>query len=285
MDYIIITNTFERSLELVERSLKSSLNQKIKPQKVILIDQNDQSLKLSRELRENPLLEIQHIKTGSVSIARNSAQKPVSEWYVFCDDDGYMKIDYSEILDKIISTNNHIGIVAGSIIRDDNYEFYSPRHAIGGDINQFRFTKLLMGSNLVVKEKLFHQLGGFDEMFGAGGKWGSGEETDFAWKAYFNNIPMFYEKELVVYHIKPYAGDLKHSMNKAFKYGVGKGALICKWLKKGKLIVLYEILEMEVIPLWLILKAVITLDYKAILISLASLGGRNLGVIKYLIGK
>ena len=285
MDYIILTNTFQRSPELVERSLKSSLNQKIKPQKVILIDQNNPLLKLSKELKGNPLLEVQHVNTESVSIARNLAKKPACEWYVFCDDDGYMKEDYSEILDKIISTNNHFDIIAGSIIRDDNFEFYSPRHAIGGNINKFRFTKLLMGSNLVVKKKLFHQLGGFDETFGAGSKWGSGEETDFAWKAYFNKIPMLYKKDLIVYHIKPYAGGLKHSVNKAFKYGVGKGALICKWLRKGKLIILYELLEMEIIPLWLILKAIFTIKFREVLISLASLAGRNLGILKFLFGK
>ena len=139
MEYIILTNTFRRSIDLVERSLKSSLNQKIEPRKVILIDQNDPPLKLSKELKENPLLEIQYVNTKSVSIARNLAKKPACDWYVFCDDDGYMKEDYSEILDKIISTNNHIDIVAGSIIRDDNFEFYSPRHAIGGNLNNFRF--------------------------------------------------------------------------------------------------------------------------------------------------
>jgi len=285
MDYIILTNTFQRSLELVERSLKSSLNQKIKPKKVILIDQNDPPLQLSQELIKNSLFEIQYVNTISVSIARNSAQKPNCDWYVFCDDDGYMKEDYSTILNKIISINNHIDIVAGSIIRDDNFEFYSPRHAIGGNINKFRFTKLLMGSNLVVKEKLFHQLGGFDETFGVGSKWGSGEETDFAWKAYFNKIPMLYEKDLIIYHIKPYAGDLKHSVNKAFTYGVGKGALICKWLRKGKLIILYELLEMEIIPLWLILKAILTINFREVLISLASLAGRNLGILKFLFSK
>ncbi|SVC18634.1 uncharacterized protein METZ01_LOCUS271488, partial [marine metagenome] len=47
MDYIILTNSFRRPIDLVERSLKSSLNQKIEPQKVILIDQNDPPLDLS----------------------------------------------------------------------------------------------------------------------------------------------------------------------------------------------------------------------------------------------
>ena len=88
MDYIILTNTFKRSLDLVERSLKSSLNQKIEPKKVVLIDQNDPPMQFSKDLKENPLLEFQYVNTASVSKARNLAKKPACDWYVFCDDDG-----------------------------------------------------------------------------------------------------------------------------------------------------------------------------------------------------
>ena len=35
MDYIIVTNTLKRPLQLVARSINSSLNQKIKPIKII----------------------------------------------------------------------------------------------------------------------------------------------------------------------------------------------------------------------------------------------------------
>ena len=65
MDYIILTNTFRRSIDLVERSLKSSLNQKIEPQKVILIDQNDPPLKLSKDVKE--LFEIRAQELGVIN--------------------------------------------------------------------------------------------------------------------------------------------------------------------------------------------------------------------------
>lgn len=284
MEYIVITNTYGRSKDLVERSLNASLSQRIPPIKVILVDQNKEPIKLSKNIIENDMLEVQNILTTSVSVARNRAKKPTSEWIVFCDDDGYMKDDYSETLKQLLTNHPMVKIFAGSIVRDDNYEFYSPRHAIGGDLNNFKFSKLLMGSNFAVKSKTFSELSGFDESFGTGSKWGSGEESDFAWKAHFNKVPMYYAKDLVVYHVKPYAGTIKESIEKAFKYGVGKGALAYKWLIKNKKpIVLLEIAEMTLIPIVKSAIDLIRLQPRNIAPHIASLIGRAYGFLKYLI--
>ena len=119
----------------MERSLRSSLNQRFPPKRVLLIDQNEHSLELSQEILDNPIFTIQKVSTTSVSKARNSALIDFPfEWITFCDDDGYMDNNYSEVLKEQIEENPECSIFAGSIIRDDNFEFYSPRHSIGGDI-------------------------------------------------------------------------------------------------------------------------------------------------------
>jgi GT2 family glycosyltransferase len=249
---------------------------------VILIDQNKVPLKLSSELESHELLDVQRVDTTSVSKARNNAKISLSvEWIIFCDDDGYMDENYSEILSEVIHNNKNTEIFAGSIIRDDNLKFYSPRHAIGGDINKFRNTKLLMGSNFTIKRSTFIRLGMFDENFGTGSFWGSGEESDFAWKAYFKKVPMLYCPELRVLHIKPYEGNTREANQKAFSYGVGKGALITKWLiKNRKIIVLYELLEMFIVPLIKMFQGSIKLDKKLFLTSIYSLKGRCYGLVK-----
>ena len=48
MNYISVANTISRHPILVERCLDALLSQKIKPLKVILIDQNENELKLSK---------------------------------------------------------------------------------------------------------------------------------------------------------------------------------------------------------------------------------------------
>src|ERR1035437_1348734 len=99
INYIIVTNTIRRPNFLVERSLRGSLGQKIKPKKVILIDQNAVPVELPADIESNPLFERQKAEFGSVSAARNSLKIPSGvDWIFFCDDDGYPDAGYSDAL-------------------------------------------------------------------------------------------------------------------------------------------------------------------------------------------
>lgn len=282
MKYIIVTNTFNRSVNLVERSLKASLNQKISPIKVILIDQNKTPIELPKDITANSLFQVQKVDYASVSAARNSLKIPAEAgWIFFCDDDGYPCDDYSERLQKIISEYEGIEILAGSIIRDDNNEFYSLRHKQGGSLKHFRNTKNLMGSNFVIKVKTFLELGKFDENFGVGSYWGSSEETDFCWNAYFNNVKMEYFPELKVFHVPPFNESVKVGFKKAFYYGIGKGALVYKWLvKKRKLKASFELVEMFIVPIIQSIRGILILKPQLIATNIAAVMGRIYGFIK-----
>jgi len=281
-NYIIVTNSFKRPLHLVERCLRASLNQKIPPIKVILIDQRETILDLSEDIVGHPLFERQKVKKTSVSAARNSLVIPGgAEWIFFCDDDGFPCGDYSEKLSKVVLENPELEIIAGSIVREDNNEFYSLRHKRGGSLKYFRNTKNLMGSNFVIKTKTFDDLGRFDENFGAGSYWGSSEETDFCWKAYFTGKQMEFFQELIVYHVPPFNESLKSGFKKAFFYGVGKGALVWKWLfKKRQIKVIYELAEMFTVPFIQMIRGILKLKFQLIPNNLAILAGRMFGLIK-----
>lgn len=283
LNFIIVTNTYSRPTELVLRNLRASLNQKIAPQKIILIDQNAKGLNLPEDILANQLI----VRTGtnkkSVSAARNTLDIPEgTEWIFFCDDDGYPCNDYSEKLEKIILKNPSLEILAGSIVREDNKQFYTLRHKKGGSLKHFRNTKNLMGSNFVIKAKVFDELERFDENFGAGSLWGSSEETDFCWKAYFAGKNMEFFPELIVYHVPPFNESLNEGFHKAFKYGVGKGALVSKWLfKKKKIKVLYELLEMITVPFIQSIRGLFTFKFGLVAANFAALTGRLYGMIKY----
>lgn len=284
MKYIIVVNTINRSSNLVSRCIRACLNQKISSQKIFLIDQNEKELVLSENIINHPLVLKTKTKHKAVSAARNTIIIPENtEWIFFCDDDGYPCDDYSEKLDKIIKENPSIEIIAGSIVRDDNKEFYTLRHKKGGSLKKFSNTKNLMGSNFVVKAKVFDELGRFDENFGAGSKWGSSEETDFCWKAYFAKKNMEYYPELIVFHVPPFNESIKTGFKKAFKYGVGKGALVSKWLfQKKQIKVFYELLEMLFLPFIQSLRGLLTFKIGLITSNFAALTGRIYGMIKYL---
>lgn len=283
MNYIIVTNTYHRPVSLVERSLNASLSQAIAPLKVILIDQNETKLSLSEEILNNPVFERQVTGYNSVSAARNSLIiPPGTEWIFFCDDDGYPDKDYSIKLNDII-LNSDYEILAGSIIREDTGDFYSLRHKKGGSLSLFRNTKNLMGSNFVIKVSTFEELNRFDHYFGVGAYWQSSEETDFCWKAFFANKKMEYFPSLKVYHVPPFNESVKLGFKKAFKYGVGKGALVGKWLfAKRKVQVVYELGEMMILPFVLSVRGLLVLKPQLFLANIAALSGRIYGLIKFL---
>lgn len=283
--YIVVINTYNRPTKLVERCLKAVIDQKILPQKIFLIDQNSAELNLSEEISATALLIKTRTNKKAVSAARNTIVIPENvDWIYFCDDDGFPCNDYSEKLGKIISQNPSLDIFAGSIVREDNNEFYTLRHKSGGTLKKFRNTKNLMGSNFVVRTNVFEELGRFDEEFGAGSKWGSSEETDFCWKAFFAKKNMEYFSELVVFHVPPFNESFDQGFSKAFKYGVGKGALVCKWLfKKKQIKVIYELLEMLFIPFVQSFRGLFTLKFGLIATNFAALTGRIYGMVKYLL--
>ena len=283
MNSIIVTNSFGRAQHLVERSLRASLNQSPRPMQVIFIDQNPTPLDLSSDIANHQLLKTLKVNKNSVSAARNSIKIPENcDWIIFCDDDGYLCENYLQKLNEYNHKKPHLKIIAGSIIRDDNGEYYSIRHKKGGSLESFFNTKLLMGSNLVVHAEVFKQLQGFDERFGVGSKWGSSEETDFAWKAYFKNIPMEYNSELQVIHVRPYAESFSKSFKKAFRYGKGKGALVAKWLFfEGQFRVLAEFVEMILLPFVQFLRAILTLNFILIPLNFSALLGRLWGFILF----
>lgn len=282
--FLIVTNTYNRELALVQRSVEASLRELAQEPHghLLLIDQNTKPLNLPESTNFTHFIK----QVNSVSEARNILfeLKWINQydWLIFCDDDGYMAEGYIQKLKNILSSHPDLQAIAGSIVRDDNGDFYSPRHQIGGSLKNFRHSKLLMGSNFAVKTKVFFDLNGFDERFGAGAFYGSGEETDFCWKLFFNKVPMEFFQELQILHIKPYAGSLEHSLKKAYMYGYGKGALTGKWLfEKRKLVVLYEVIEMFLVPTARILLSLLKFDFKNVRIHHQTLIGRIFGLIQF----
>jgi GT2 family glycosyltransferase len=283
MNIIIVTNSYNRDISLVERNLTHSLYHATNLKNVIFIDQNKKALELQEKIKNHPKLIHYHILKKGVSEARNNFEIPKgTDWIIFCDDDGYIDKNYINVFKAQLEKDPSLEIIAGSIIRDDNFDFYSPRHKLGGDLNKFRFTKLLMGSNFAVRASVFKALQGFDERFGTGSYLGSGEETDFAWKAYFHGKKMLYCPEMKVYHIKPYAGTYQESKAKAFHYGIGKGALVSKWMiQHKKLVVMYELIEMFIVPMLKSLFFILTFRFEDMMIQISAMKGRLIGLIRF----
>jgi len=280
--YTLVINTYHRPVEMVERCLRSALNQDIPAHCILLIDQNPDPLVLSNELSQIPHLRHLSLKTSCVSRARSSASIPKNGWLVFCDDDATLYADYSVTLAAAIRRGD-ADLIAGLVCRNDTGRPYSRRQSGGRRQVGFINSKLLLGSNFVIRAEVFHHLGCFNPDFGIGCRWGSSEETLLAWLALDAGENLIFDPTLRVSHRPPYVGRLSDNMNKAYRYGVGKGALVAYWLssKKNKWPALFELVEMSLTPIALALEGIIRLNPSALPINLATLFGRHYGMIQY----
>lgn len=82
--------------------------------------------------------------------------------------------------------------------------------------------------SMFLKNSVIEEVGEFDEDFGLGAEYGSGEETDLLLRALKSGFSMFYTPDIVVYHPDPLRVIDAHTINRAYKYGLGAGALFRK---------------------------------------------------------
>jgi GT2 family glycosyltransferase len=87
----------------------------------------------------------------------------------------------------------------------------------------------ILGCNMAMRRVVFDKLGSFDERFGAGAAFKSGEDTDFVLRAYFAGIPVEYVPDMVVYHF--HGRRNSHQLARLLaSYDEGDGALYAKFL-------------------------------------------------------
>ena len=87
----------------------------------------------------------------------------------------------------------------------------------------------ILGCNMAMRRTVFDRLGPFDERFGAGAVFKSGEDTDYILRAYFEGIPVEYVPDMVVYHF--HGRRERHQLAGLLAgYDEGNGALYAKFI-------------------------------------------------------
>lgn len=90
---------------------------------------------------------------------------------------------------------------------------------------------LIAGCNMTARRALIERLGPFDENFGPGSKIGSGEDTDFVFRAYLAGAALAYVPDMTVFH---YHGRKTSEDGKALfrRYMIGNGGRDAKYISK-----------------------------------------------------
>ncbi|MGV3059036.1 glycosyltransferase family A protein [[Pasteurella] aerogenes] len=216
-----MTATLGRVKEL-ETLLDSLANQTYKNFELIIIDQNEHfEIEKLVALYESKI-DLKYIRSSikGLSYNRNIGLKACSgEIIGFPDDDCF----YSENVLKDIFNSFQYGnfkLVLIEAVDPLTNEVYIP-FSINVERKNIMMHSLSCNIFLKLDKKFI-----FDEKLGVGGEFSSGEETDFLWQQLFKNDNVCFVKGAYMYHIK--GGYNSLSFSKAYKYGLGFGAIFKK---------------------------------------------------------
>lgn len=155
-------------------------------------------------------------------------KKSKGDFIVFLDDDAFIKEDYLKMTEKFFKENPQVDIVGGPQLSPKKGENFFARLSgavLTSNFGAFRVNKRykkasksyeadqsdLTSANLCAKKQVFKEIEGFDPRLYPG------EDPEFINRAKKNNLRVFYNPEIIIYH-KRRANFSKYILQ-MFKYG------------------------------------------------------------------
>ncbi len=235
MLFSLIIPTVKRTLEL-SRLLTSISRQKLthlglQDVEVIIVDQNldERLLEVVEPFRK--LLNIVRITAPSLgqSNAKNTGIEVLTGKYVtFPDDDCFYAEDTLEKAFLAFEESNDRCAIFGRCQDLDSKKYLLKYPRKKKMIFRPKDPSVFLGLQIAqfYTEDMVRAVGNFDVKFCSGGKWGSGEETDFAIRCLKKGFPIQFRPDILVCH--PLV--IPETMEKAKlkKYAIGFGALCRK---------------------------------------------------------
>jgi GT2 family glycosyltransferase len=205
----------------------------------MIVDQSEDDLTESslRPFIGNPRVRYLRTATKGLSVARNLASIMQSEFIVTTDDDCETPTNWLRELVAAFALDNRIGIVFGNTLpgpHDRNtgfvpaYVLHEPflahnvreKHRVEG-----------ISACMGLRQSLWQQLDGFDEMLGAGAPFKAAEEVDFTIRALLVGHFVYETPNVSVIHQGFRTWEQGRTLIQGYLYGTG--AMFAKHLKCG----------------------------------------------------
>lgn len=172
-----------------------------------------------------PVLHMKLERSGLAYARNQGLRRATAEWVFFPDDDCTVAPDVlaqaSEALERLPDASFLSGrvLAPGAAARADSARVLaSPSEVLRA-----------MSAGLFVKRALLEKLRGFDERFGVGSTYPSGEESEFLFRALTLDARGLYAPEIRVFHDDPFTTQSpEEAERRAFEYGRGWGAMFSK---------------------------------------------------------
>lgn len=172
-----------------------------------------------------------HLEKRGLSRARNAALALASSpWLHFPDDDCTVAPDILARVAEALARSPRAGFVAARVVTPAGTPVMkgmgAEERALAAPADTLA---AVMSPGLFVAARVIQRCGAFDERFGVGAEWPSGEESDLLFRAFAAGETGVYAPAAVVTHPDPFvARDEAARLARARAYGRGWGALFAK---------------------------------------------------------
>jgi glycosyltransferase involved in cell wall biosynthesis len=181
---------------------------------------------------------LEHEPRIGITIAKNRALHAAKgDLLVLTDDDCCMRDDYFVRLLQCQATDSEPVLRGGRVelgnpedlpltIKTDDRQghWIRSRHSARSE----NLGNCLLGCNLTMSRRVLERLGPFDERFGVGDI-PAGEDTDYIFRAYVNDVMIAYDPDLVVFHHHGRTAPVQ-ARTLWRRYMIGSGALYAKYV-------------------------------------------------------
>lgn len=236
-----------------------------------------QGLKNNTNLINDKRIKLINIFKKNLSIAKNiGIQKAKYQAIAIMDDDITLSKKYLSIGKNTMNRKKKFSLIFGSIHTKNNKKLSYNMLSKDSKINYSNFLSCLASSMWINKNKFRYKKKLFDEKFGLGGKYGSGEETDLILNTLNEKKYIFYKYNLKIYH-----PDISKKNKEYLNYAIGNGAIYRKFSDKKKLLSYILFLKSIIFSFLLMSFNIMFLNKDRTYKYLYFLIGRIIGFLKY----
>jgi glycosyltransferase involved in cell wall biosynthesis len=218
-------------IEPLVRLFQSIAAQTVPVAEVIVVDQNEEALRIDNARWPFKLCHLHYPNNRGVSRARNSGWRQAdAEWLLFPDDDCWYPPDYLEKAFEITQQTN-CDLLCGRATAEDGRTINGRFRTSPGTIKRSNVWTSQIEWNMLVRASAMTALDGYDETISLGGEtpWQGGEGYDLLLRAIAMDYRCWFDPALVAHHEElPVSNPDAAMVRKGRAYGRGLGRVMAK---------------------------------------------------------
>lgn len=223
----------------VGTAIDAILRQTVDEWELIVVPQGDDhqlTTLLGGYAERDPRVRVVHTSTRGLSHARNvGTQAARGELLAFTDDDCEVAPDWVAILQEIFTGHPEVGVVGGEVVAPPNQKWWRISTCPAAHVIDAEYRPVenawqappgfyMIGANITIRRSVAERVGKWDDVFGAGRRYGACEDQDFITRAESLGVSLLTTKRLVVNHTTGRRYGLADFVAHQRNYARGRGA-------------------------------------------------------------